>query len=87
VASVFIAKFVSTHFLSKTVFFMKMFCVLKKRLNVRRLREVLCGCSNFRATVCCEQVNGELKAVCVAGVVLNFILHCHRKALFEPSLR
>ena len=86
-ASVCIAKFVPTHFLSKAVLFTNLSCVLIKRLNVRRLQEVLCGCSNVRATICCEQVHGELNAIFMAEVVLNFILHCHRKALFDPSLR
>ena len=83
-ASVCIAKFVSTHFLSKALLFTKLSCVLIKRLNVRRLRVVLCGCSNFCATISCKQVHGEANAVFMA-VVLNFVLHCHRKALFDPS--
>ena len=81
-ASVCIAKFVSTHFLSKAILFTKLSCVLIKRLNVRRLREVLCGCSNFWVTICCE--HGEPNSVFMAGVVLNVILHCHRKALYDP---
>jgi len=85
VASVCIAKFVSTHFFSKAVLFTNLSCVLIKRLNVRRLREVLCGYSNVWATICCEQVHGELNAVFMAGVVLIFVLHCHRKALFDAS--
>jgi hypothetical protein len=68
----------------KAVLFTKLSCVLIKRLNVRRLQVVLCGCSNLCATTSCERVHGEPNAVFMA-VVLNVILHCHRKALFDPS--
>jgi len=49
--------------------------MLIKRLSVRRLRVVSCGCSNFWATICCEQVHvhGEPNAVFLA-VALNCIL-------------